>query len=110
MKFVIAIIHPEQLPDVKEALFEAQIQRFTVMNILGTQPLAEQQTFRGVEKKVELFQRTRVEIAINEGFLEPTLNAISAGCTASGGHGKVFVLDLKDVVNVSSGERGSRAV
>jgi nitrogen regulatory protein PII len=110
MKFVIATIHPEQLPDVKAALFEAKIERFSVMNILGTAPKAEQQTFRGVAKKVELFQRMRVEIAIGDDQVETVITAISAGCKESEGHGKVFVLDLQDALDVSSGERGSSAL
>ena len=64
MKLVIALIRPEQLPDVKRALFAAQIRHLTATMTLGTAPKSEQQKFRGVEREVSLFQRVRVEVAV----------------------------------------------
>lgn len=110
MKLVYALIRPEQLPAVKHALFEAQIQRLTAMNVLGTAPMAEQQMFRGIEKKVELFQRVRVEVAVNDSMVEKAIDAISRGAMESGGHGRIFVIDLHDAVTIWTGLRGPKAI
>lgn len=110
MKLVIAVLHPEQLPAVKEALFEAHIRHFTVSNVLGTAPRSEQRMVRGVEKSVSLFQRIRLEIAVNDEFVEPALQALTTGAMASGGHGKVMVTELAEVMTVWTGERGPKAL
>lgn len=112
MKLVIAIIHPEQLPAVKQALFDAQIHRFTAQNVKGTAKmhLAEHQKYRGVDREVTLFNRVRLEIAVNDAFLEATIEAVSAGANASGGHGIILVQELVDAIAASTGERGPRAI
>jgi nitrogen regulatory protein P-II 1 len=110
MKLVIAVLRPEQLPAVKEALFAAHIKHFTVSTVLGTASRSEQQMVRGVEREVSLFQRVRIEIAVNEDFVEPAMQAVSAGAMETGGHGKVMVTDLHDVMTVWTGERGSKAL
>jgi nitrogen regulatory protein P-II 1 len=110
MKLVIAIIHPEQLPAVKQALFDAEVRRFTASTVQGTVPKAEQQTYRGVEHEVSLFNRIRLEIAVNDAFLEPTIEAICSGAAKTGGHGKIFVTELLDIINAWNGERGPRTI
>jgi nitrogen regulatory protein P-II 2 len=106
MKLVYALIRPEQLPAVKRALFEAQIHRLTVMNVLGTAPRTEQQMYRGIEKKVSLFQRVRVEIVVNDSMTEKAIAAISAAAMETGGHGKIFIQDIEDSVTIWTGMRG----
>ena len=110
MKLVIAIIHPEQLPAVKQALFDAEVRRFAATTVQGTIPKAEQQTYRGVEHEVSLFNRIRLEIAVNEAFLQPTIDAIIEGARATDGAGKIFVLDLGDCIRIRTGESGSTAI
>lgn len=112
MKLVIVIIHPEQLPAVKAALFDAQIHRFTAQNVKGTAKMhmAEHQRYRGVEREVDLFNRIRLEIAVNDAFLEPTIEAVRAGANRSGEHGIILVQELIEAVSVATGERGPRAI
>jgi nitrogen regulatory protein PII len=110
MKLVYALIRPEQLPAVKHALYEAQLNRFTAMMVLGTAPMAEQQMFRGIEKKVELFQRVRIEVAVNDSMVEKVIDAISRGAMETGGHGRIYVVELHDVVTVWTGLRGPKAL
>ena len=111
MKLVIAVIQPQQLPAVKQALYASQIFHMTCTNILGTEPnKGEHQSFRGVGHEVELFQKVRLEIACNDSFVEPIINAIVQGGRASGGAGKIFVAEMSDCVVIGTGERGPRAV
>ena len=110
MKMVIAMLRPEQLPAVKNALFEAQIYRFTAMNILGTAPRAQQLTFRGIEKQVSLFQRLRLEVIVNDSVVEKAIAAICRGGNETGGHGRIFVIELKDSIVVWNGMRGPQTL
>ena len=110
MKFIIAYIRPEQLPAVKESLAEAQIFHFTANPVLGTAPKAEQRMFRGVEQKVSLFRRVRLEMALKEAMVEPAIEALSRGAMKSGGAGRIYVTELIDVVKIWTGERGDRAL
>ncbi len=110
MKMVIAMLRPEQLPAVKNALFEAQIYRFTAMNILGTAPRTQQLTFRGIEKQMSLFQRLRLEVVVNDSMVEKAITAISHGANETGGHGRIFVIALKDSIIVWTGMRGPQTL
>ena len=110
MKFIIAVIRPEQLPDVKQALFDAEIRHMTASTVLGTAPKTEQKQFRGVEKEISLFNRVRLEIAVDDSKVETVLESISKGAGESGGFGKVFVLNLEDVMTVWTGDRGEKAL
>ena len=110
MKLIVAVVQPQQLPAVKEALAAAQVKHLTCTNILGTTHEAEHQVYRGVEHEVTLFQKVRIEIAVNEAFVEPTIEAITLGGRASGGFGKIFVSDLHECVTIKTGERGPRAI
>ena len=110
MKLVFALLRPEQLPAVKNALFDAQVYRFTVMNVLGTAPRTEQLTFRGIEKQVSLFQRLRLEVIVNESMVEKVISAISLGANESGGHGRIFVAEVNDSIVVWNGTRGPQTL
>ncbi len=111
MKMVIAIIQPQQLPAVKQALFGAGLPHMTCTNILGTAPDRDQHMmFRGVDHTVTLFQKVRIEIAANEEMVETVIEAISRGAKESGGFGKIFITELVEVVNLATGERGTQAV
>jgi nitrogen regulatory protein P-II 2 len=104
------MIRPEQLPAVKRALHDAQMQQFTVTNALGTVPRAEQRMYRGVEQRVSLQQRIRIELAVSDSDLEIALEALRNGALEQGGHGKVFVTELFDVMTLWNGARGERAL
>lgn len=110
MKLVVTYIRPEQLPAVKQSLYEAEFRHMTAISVLGTAPKTEQQMFRGVKREVELLRRVRVELAVQDAMLERAIDAISQGAMDSGGYGKIFVTELHDVVKIWTGERGTRAL
>ena len=110
MKLVTAHIRPEQLPDVKQALFDAQLRHFTAMTEVGTGSRTEQEMYRGQQREISLFHRVRVELAINDSSVERAMEAIAAGCMASGGYGRIFVTELRESMTVWTGERGPRSL
>ncbi|MFH2145034.1 MAG: P-II family nitrogen regulator [Candidatus Omnitrophota bacterium] len=112
MKLIIAMIQPHKLPDVKQALYDAQVYKMTVSNALGCgQQKGYTETYRGVIHEVNLLKKVRLEIAVNEDFVEPTIKAIIKGAKTNNiGDGKIFVLDLPECIRIRTGERGNRAI
>ncbi|MBN2120193.1 MAG: P-II family nitrogen regulator [Candidatus Omnitrophica bacterium] len=112
MKLIIAMIQPHKLPDVKKALYEAEVYKMTVTNALGCgQQKGYTETYRGVIHDVNLLKKLRLEIAVNEDFVAPTIDAIIKGArTGSIGDGKIFVLDLPECIRIRTGERGEVAI
>ena len=110
MKMITVILRPEQLPAVKQALFDADMRHMTAIPVLGTAPKTEQQMFRGVRREVELCKRVRVEVAVQDAKLESMIEAISRGAKESGGFGKIFVSEINDVVTIWTGDRGADAL
>jgi nitrogen regulatory protein PII len=110
MKLITVIIHPEQLPDVKNALFESGLRQMTASTVMGTAPKSEQQRFRGVQREVNLFNRTRLELAVEDSMLEVAIESINKGAKDSGGSGKIFVTELYDSMTVWTGERGEKSL
>jgi nitrogen regulatory protein P-II 2 len=112
MKLIIAIIQPHLLPSVKKALYDAQVYKITVSNVLGCgEEKGYHETYRGVEHEVTLLKKIRLEIAVNEDFVEPTINAIVKGArTNNVGDGKIFVTGLEECIRIRTGERGTRAI
>ena len=91
MKLIIAMIQPHKLPDVKKSLFDAEVHKMTVTNVLGCgQQRGYSETYRGVVHEVNLIKKVRLEIAVNEEFVQPTINAIVNGArTGKIGDGKI---------------------
>ena len=112
MKLIIAYIQPHKLNDVKKSLYKAEVYRMSVTNSLGCgQQKGYHESYRGVGIEVNLLKKVRLEIAVNEGFVEKTINAIIEGArTDQIGDGKIFVLDLPDCIRIRTGERGSDAI
>lgn len=112
MKLIIAMIQPHKLTDVKKALYEAQVYKMTVTNALGCgQQKGFTETYRGVIHEVNLLKKVRLEIAVNEDFVEPTIEAIIKGArTGNIGDGKIFILDLPECIRIRTGERGGEAI
>ena len=112
MKLIVAMIQPHKLWDVKRSLKDAQVHKMTVTNALGAgQQMGFKETYRGVVHEVNLLKKIRIEIAVNEDFVEPTIDAIIKGArTGTIGDGKIFVLDLPDCIRIRTGERGTRAI
>ncbi|OGS43132.1 MAG: transcriptional regulator [Elusimicrobia bacterium RIFOXYD2_FULL_34_15] len=112
MKMVIAIIQPEKLPDVKKALFDAEIHKMTVSNVIGCgQQKGYKETYRGAISEVTLLKKVRIDIAVNDSFVKPTVDAIIKGArTGKIGDGKIFVQDLPECIRIRTGEEGSEAI
>lgn len=112
MKLIIAMIQPHKLPDVKKALYDAEVYKMTVSNVLGCgQQKGYTETYRGVIHEVNLLKKVRLEIAVNEDFVESTINAIIKGAKSGKiGDGKIFILDLPECIRIRTGERGGEAI
>jgi len=112
MKLIIAMIKPHQLPATKKALFDADIKKMTVNNVLGCgQQGGFSETYRGVKQDINLLKKIRIEIAVNDDYEEKTIKAIIAGAkTGRIGDGKIFVLDLPKCIRIRTEEEGSDAV
>lgn len=112
MKLVIAIIQPDKLEEIKEELYKSEVNLVTVSEVLGhgrQKGIAE--VYRGAKESGNLLRKIRLEIAVNENFVEPTIKAIIKGAkTGEIGDGKIFILDLKECVRVRTEERGSVAI
>jgi len=112
VKLIIAIIQPHRLEMVKEELYKAQINLITVSEVLGHgRQKGITEFYRGAKETGNLLRKMRLEIAVNDNFLEPTIAAIVKGAkTGETGDGKIFVLDLKECVRIRTEERGSVAI
>ncbi len=112
MKLVIAYIQPEKLNDVKKELFKAEIQKMSVTNALGCgQQMGYHESYRGVPLEVNLLKKVRLEIAVNEDFVQSTVDAIIKGArTGKIGDGKIFLLPLHECIRIRTGETGSPAI
>ena len=112
MKLVVAMVQPHKLPDVKQALFEADIHKMTVTNVLGCgQQKGFSETYRGVVHEVNLLKKIRFEIAVNDEFVDATIKAIIKGAKSGQiGDGKIFVLNLERCVRIRTGEDGKDAI
>ncbi|KAA5541127.1 P-II family nitrogen regulator [Roseiconus nitratireducens] len=115
MKLIIAIIQPSKLEAVKEALTEVDVHRLTVLDCQGFgRQKGQTGTYRGTEFSVNLLRKVQLQIAVNEEFVRPTIEAILAGGRSGDageiGDGKIFVLPMDDCIRIRTGERGSEAI
>ena len=115
MKLIIAVIQPNKLEDVKAALQEVEVVRLTIMDVQGFgRQKGQAEVYRGREISVNLLRKVQLQIAVNEAFVEPTINAIiKGGRTGKAGEigdGKIFVLPLEDCIRIRTGERGGEAI
>ncbi len=112
MKLVIAYIQPHKLQDVKKALYRVEVYKMSVTNALGCgEQKGYHESYRGVDFEVDLLKKVRLEIAVNQDFVEQAIDAIVEGArTGEIGDGKIFVLDLCECVRIRTGERGQKAI
>ena len=112
MKLIIAYIQPERLSAVKQALYEAEVYKMSVTNAMGCgQQRGYHESYRGVDTEVNLLKKVRLEIAVNEGFVKPTVDAIIKGArTGRIGDGKILVLPLEECIRIRTGETGEDAI
>jgi len=115
MKLILAIIQPSKLESVKAALTDVEVFRLTVMDCQGFgRQKGHTEVYRGHEFTVNLLRKVQLQIAVNEEFVEPTVNAIIQGGRTGGkgeiGDGKIFVLPMDDCIRIRTGERGDEAI
>jgi nitrogen regulatory protein P-II 1 len=112
MKLIIAVIRPEKLNDVLEALFDADVRGITVARVDGHGGEFERvETYRGLTVKMELTAKVRLEIAVSEAFVDTTVQAVlNAARTGDVGDGKIFVLPVERMYRIRTGEQDEMAV
>ena len=115
MKLIIAIIQPHRLEAIKQALADVEVFRLTVMDVQGfDRQRGQTEAYRGHEVAVNFLRKVQLMIAVNEAFLEPTIDAIikggRTGPAGEIGDGKIFVLPLEDCIRIRTGERGGEAI
>ena len=112
MKLIVAIIRPEQLSEVLESLFRAEVRGLTVSKVQGHGGEVEQvENYRGMTVKMELQQKVRLEIGVSDHFVDATVRALIEGArTGEVGDGKIFVLPVEKVIRIRTGEQDVEAV
>lgn len=112
MKYIIAIIQPDRLDEVLQLLEEKEIHLVTVTSVMGRgrqKGIAE--VYRSHVEGGRLLKKVKIEVAVNNEYVKPTIDAITQGArTGHIGDGKIFVLDLADVVRIRTGETGNIAI
>jgi len=112
MKLIIAIIRPEKLEDVQSALSKVEVYLMTASDVRGCgRQRGYTEQYRGSEGFIRLLSKVKLEIAVNDSFVEPAVKAI-LGAAKMGkiGDGKIFVLPLEECYRIRTGETGSAAI
>ena len=115
MKLVIAIIQPSRLNDVKDELSNVEVFRMTVTEAKGFgQQKGQKEIYRGIEYELTFIDKIRLEIAVNDNFLQPTIDAIIRGAKSGPegkiGDGKIIVMPVENVIRIRTGEHGGEAI
>ncbi|MFH0754313.1 MAG: P-II family nitrogen regulator [Candidatus Omnitrophota bacterium] len=112
MKMVIAIIQPSKLDDVKDELYKVEINLITVSEVLGHgRQKGVTEIYRGAREMGNLLRKVRIEIAVNDNYVDATVKAIIKGAkTGETGDGKIFIMPLEQTVRIRTEERGSVAI
>ena len=112
MKYIIAVIQPDRVDEVLRILEEKEIHLVTVSTVLGRgRQKGISEVYRGHKEAGRLLKKVKLEIAVNEAFVKPTIEAIKEGArTGHVGDGKIFVLDLKECFRIRTGEISEVAI
>ncbi len=113
MKLIIAVIQPEELPEIKEELLKRKIYKFTISNVLGQGmefPIHE--VYRGISHEIKLLKKVRIEIAVNNEYTEQAVEAITkvAKKDEDKGRGKIFIIPIEECIRIRTGETGPDAI
>ncbi len=113
MKLIIAIIQPDRLEAVRQALVDNEIFRITVSRVTGHGQQKDKEYYRGQELTPNLIPKVRLEIAVNDAFVDRSVDAILAAAKHGGGQigdGKILIQPLEECIRIRTGERGSEAI
>jgi len=112
MKMIVAIIQPERLDAVKEALFNADVHKMTVSRVRGCgQQMGFSESYRGQIRKVNLLEKVRLEVAVNDDFVKITVDAIiKAAQSGHIGDGNIFIIPMDECIRIPIQESGSAAI
>lgn len=120
MKLITAIIRESQLDQVREALIEAEITRITVSRVSGHGRQKSESIYRGKKVVPSLVPKIKLEIAVNDNFVDITVNTIIAAASSRDGHdttehgkigdGKIFITPLEECIRIRTNERGPEAI
>jgi nitrogen regulatory protein P-II 1 len=114
MKLITAIIRDTKLDEVREALIENEITRITVIRVSGHGQQTGEQIYRGKKVVPGLIPKVKLEIAVNDAFVDITVNTIinTARTNKKGevGDGKIFITPLEECIRIRTGERGGQAI
>jgi nitrogen regulatory protein PII len=114
MKLIIAIIRENKLDQVREALIDNEITRITVSRVSGHGQQIREEIFRGKKVVPNLIPKVKLEIAVNEAFVDITVNTIieAARTNSKGevGDGKIFIMPLEECIRIRTGEKGGTAI
>lgn len=112
MKYIIAVIQPDRLDEVLKKLTEKEVHLVTVSGVVGRgrqKGIAE--VYRSHKEQGSLLKKTKLEVAVNDAFVQPTVDAITEGSrTGQIGDGKIFILDMHECVRIRTGETGNEAI
>jgi nitrogen regulatory protein P-II 1 len=112
MKMIVAMVRPEAVEDIKSALFEADVHKMTVTHVKGCgQQMGFTESYRGEVTNVNLLNKVRFEIAVNDEFVKPTIDAImNTSRTGNIGDGKIFVFPIEECYRIRTSEQGKDAI
>jgi nitrogen regulatory protein P-II 2 len=112
VKYIIAVIQPDRLDEVLERLTQKEVHLVTVSNVMGRgRQKGVAEVYRSHKEAGSLLKKVKLEVAVNEAFVQSTVEAITGGAHSGQiGDGKIFVLDLKDCIRIRTGEVGNVAI
>ena len=112
MKYIIAVIKPHKLDDVKAELDKIDVHLMTVVDALGCgRQKGVTEIYRGVKEAGNLLRKIKIEIGVNDEYLEKAVDAITRGAGEGEiGDGKIFIFDMNECVRIRTGERGNEAI
>jgi nitrogen regulatory protein P-II 1 len=112
MKYIIAVIQPDKLHDVLDELQRREVHLVTVTHVMGRgRQKGVAEVYRGHKEAGSLLRKVKLEIAVNDNFVDTTIDAITSMARSGNiGDGKIFVLDLEQSIRIRTGETGSVAI
>ena len=116
MKLIIAVIREAQLDEVREALIAAEIKRITVSKVSGHGQQHQEEYYRGQKVIPNLIPKIKIEIAVNDNFVDITVDTIIKGARSADGpegligDGKIFILPMEECIRIRTGEKGKSAI